>query len=279
MVSIWRFIKSWRWFYLAWWRAFYEYEYEYEIFIALISQRNIRVQLRKYINKDIWIPTHYKQTKTLSENTKQWYKIIEYNVERKWQWNDLYTLWYIPQAIAAIIHPVDTEPDEGATAVKRYNRLLWAYRPQLRHRRALCAIRVETRMEKQAMSEQHMKHTEWNYKIWFYVQKHIAHRTVCYKFPLVREKPLADLEQNTQFHTIHTESQKFEFNSYRIGSGIPSLLVTRLLASPRHQQRRCYWQSRIHASLPTSHDGCKLNYISPNMSDNNYLLSDIFGEM
>ena len=22
-------------------------------------------------------------------------------------------------------------------------------------------------MEKQAMSEQHMKHTEWNYKIWF----------------------------------------------------------------------------------------------------------------
>ena len=78
---------------------------------------------RKYINKDIWIPTHYKQTKTLSENTKQWYKIIEYNVERKWQWNDLYTLWYIPQAIAAIIHPGDTEPDEGATAVKRYNRI------------------------------------------------------------------------------------------------------------------------------------------------------------
>ena len=35
---------------------------------------------RKYINKDIWIPTHYKQTKTLSENTKQWYKII---LERK----------------------------------------------------------------------------------------------------------------------------------------------------------------------------------------------------
>ena len=61
---------------------------------------------RKYINKDIWTPTHYKQTKTLSENTKQWYKIIEYNVERKWQWNDLYTLWHIPQAIAAIIHPV-----------------------------------------------------------------------------------------------------------------------------------------------------------------------------
>ena len=78
---------------------------------------------RKYINKDIWIPTHYKQTKTLSENTKQWYKIIEYNVERKWQWNDLYTLWHIPQAIAAIIHPEDTEPDEGATAVKRYNRI------------------------------------------------------------------------------------------------------------------------------------------------------------
>ena len=78
---------------------------------------------RKYINKDIWIPTHYKQTKTLSENTKQWYKIIEYNVERKWQWNDLYTLWYIPQAIAAIIHPEDTEPDEGTTAVKRYNRI------------------------------------------------------------------------------------------------------------------------------------------------------------
>ena len=77
---------------------------------------------RKYINKDIWIPTHYKQTKILSENTKQWYKIIDYNVERKWQWNDLYTLWHIPQAIAAIIHPEDTESDEGATAVKRYNR-------------------------------------------------------------------------------------------------------------------------------------------------------------
>ena len=43
---------------------------------------------RKYINKDIWIPTHYKQTKTLSENTEQWYRIIEYNVEQKWQWND-----------------------------------------------------------------------------------------------------------------------------------------------------------------------------------------------
>ena len=78
---------------------------------------------RKYINKYIWIPTHYKQTKTLSENTKQWYKIIEYNVERKWQWNDLYTLWHIPQAIAAVIQPEDTEPDEGATAVKRYNRI------------------------------------------------------------------------------------------------------------------------------------------------------------
>ena len=78
---------------------------------------------RKYINKDIWIPTHYKQTKTLSENTKQWYKIIEYNVKEKWQWNDFYTLWHIPQAIAAIIHPEDTEPDEGTTAVKQYNRI------------------------------------------------------------------------------------------------------------------------------------------------------------
>ena len=27
----------------------------------------------------------------------------------------------MPQAIAAIIHPEDPEPDEGATAVKRYN--------------------------------------------------------------------------------------------------------------------------------------------------------------
>ena len=35
----------------------------------------------------------------------------------------LYTLWYMPQTIAAIIHPEDTEPDEGATAVKRYNRI------------------------------------------------------------------------------------------------------------------------------------------------------------
>ena len=37
----------------------------------------------KYINKDIWIQTHYKQTKTLSENIKQWYKIIRCNVEQK----------------------------------------------------------------------------------------------------------------------------------------------------------------------------------------------------
>ena len=29
----------------------------------------------------------------------------------------------MPQTIAAIIHPEDTEPDEGATAVKRYNRI------------------------------------------------------------------------------------------------------------------------------------------------------------
>ena len=43
---------------------------------------------RKYINEDIWIPTHYKQTKTLSENTKQWCKIIKYTVEQKLQWND-----------------------------------------------------------------------------------------------------------------------------------------------------------------------------------------------
>ena len=34
-----------------------------------------------------------------------------------------YTLWHIPQAIAAMIHPDDTEPDEGATAVKQYNRI------------------------------------------------------------------------------------------------------------------------------------------------------------
>ena len=38
---------------------------------------------RKYINKDIWIPTHYKQTKKLSENTKQWYKIIEIQCRTK----------------------------------------------------------------------------------------------------------------------------------------------------------------------------------------------------
>ena len=57
-------------------------EYEYEIFIALISQRNIRVQ-EKYSNKDIWIQTHYKQTKTLIKYIKQWYKIIKYNVEQK----------------------------------------------------------------------------------------------------------------------------------------------------------------------------------------------------
>ena len=29
----------------------------------------------------------------------------------------------MPQAIAAIIHPENTEPDEGTTAVKRYNRI------------------------------------------------------------------------------------------------------------------------------------------------------------
>ena len=29
----------------------------------------------------------------------------------------------MPQAIAAIIHPADTKPDEGATVVKRYNRI------------------------------------------------------------------------------------------------------------------------------------------------------------
>ena len=29
----------------------------------------------------------------------------------------------MPQTIAAIIHPEDTEPDESATAVKRYNRI------------------------------------------------------------------------------------------------------------------------------------------------------------
>ena len=29
----------------------------------------------------------------------------------------------MPQTIAAMIHPEDTEPDEGATAVKRYNRI------------------------------------------------------------------------------------------------------------------------------------------------------------
>ena len=49
------------------------------------------------------------------------------------------------------MHPEDTEPDEGATAVNPYNRidyeqypiygvLLWAYQPQLRHRHALCII-------------------------------------------------------------------------------------------------------------------------------------------
>ena len=70
----------------------------------------------------------------------------------------------MPQIIAAIIHPKDTEPDEGATAVKRYNRIDYEL---IRHRRSLCVIQVETRMEKRAMSEQHMKHTEWNYIIWF----------------------------------------------------------------------------------------------------------------
>ena len=45
-----------------------EYEYEYEIFIARISQKH--QGKGKYINKDIWIPTHYKQIKTLSENTE-----------------------------------------------------------------------------------------------------------------------------------------------------------------------------------------------------------------
>ena len=29
----------------------------------------------------------------------------------------------MPQTIAAIIHPEDTEPDKDATAVKRYNRI------------------------------------------------------------------------------------------------------------------------------------------------------------
>ena len=95
--------------------------YAYHILRIRIRIRNLHCPYftekhqgtRKYINKEIWIPTHYKQTKTLSENTKQWYKIIEYNVEQKWQWNDLYTLWHIPHAIAAIIRPEDTEPDEA----------------------------------------------------------------------------------------------------------------------------------------------------------------------
>ena len=39
----------------------------------------------KDINKDMWMQPHYKQNKTLSENTKQCYKIIKYNVEQKWQ--------------------------------------------------------------------------------------------------------------------------------------------------------------------------------------------------
>ena len=37
----------------------------------------------------IWIPTHYKQTKTLSENTKQWYKFIKYcNIPRVCAWGN-----------------------------------------------------------------------------------------------------------------------------------------------------------------------------------------------
>ena len=52
----------------------------------------------------------------------------------------------MPQTIAAIIHPADTEPDEGAAAVKRVLRV----------------VHVETRMEKQVMGEQHMCHTGWN---------------------------------------------------------------------------------------------------------------------
>ena len=56
----------------------------------------------------------------------------------------------MPQTRAAKIHPEDTEPGEGAIAVKRYNRVDYEQtaQPQLRHRRALCVSQVEARMEK-----------------------------------------------------------------------------------------------------------------------------------
>ena len=78
---------------------------------------------RKSINKDIWIPTHYKQTKTLSENTKQSYKIIKYNAEQKWKWNDFVHIVEYATNHSCDNPPEDTEPDKGSTAVKRYNRI------------------------------------------------------------------------------------------------------------------------------------------------------------
>ena len=90
---------------------------------------------RKYINKYIWIQTHYKQSKTLDENIKQWYKIIEYNVEQKWHWNDrddidwgrtaavrfsscLYTQWYMPETIA--VHGCNNPPGRHRTRRGRH---------------------------------------------------------------------------------------------------------------------------------------------------------------
>ena len=76
----------------------------------------------------------------------------------------LYTLWHMPHAIAVGRHRTRRGCHCSETIKPDW---LWADQPQLQHRRALCVIQVETRMEKQAMSEPYMKHTEWNYIIWF----------------------------------------------------------------------------------------------------------------
>ena len=51
-----------------------------------------------------------------------------------WNKNDdkmaLYRQWYMPLTIAAIIHPEDTEPDQGNAVVTWYNQINYE---QIRH--------------------------------------------------------------------------------------------------------------------------------------------------
>ena len=124
------------------------------------------VHQQRYIY--IYIYQHYKQNKTLSENTKQRYRIIKYTVEQKWQWND-----FVHTVAYATDHGFNNPFERHRTRRGRncseqiLPHWLWACQQQQWHRRVLCVNLVETKMEKQAMSEQHTQHTEWNYIIWF----------------------------------------------------------------------------------------------------------------